>query len=238
MHVEGAEELTFAINTVREVFQSENVNAETSPVDVGQAQSQEHLTGTEVNDMPYANSHSLRNSLPLMPGVVQEATGALHVNGSSENQVLYLLNGFNITNPISGQFQTLLAVEGIRSVDLSSGRYFAGVRKGVGGRAGHQTPKMAPTRFITRPLIFFPGLASSKVCTSETGIRAWASPAPSFADGPGSPTPSIRNITKRGDRASQRAKHPQRLGRQQPAAHSGESDSVQYSVRRFPGERR
>jgi hypothetical protein len=122
VHVEGTQELTFAINSVREVFQSENVNAETSPVDVGQTQSEEHLSGTELNDMPFANSHNLVNSLTLIPGVVQEATGALHVNGSSPNQVLYLLDGFNITNPISGQFQTLLAVEGIRSVDVSSGR--------------------------------------------------------------------------------------------------------------------
>ena len=43
VHVETTQEVTLAINTVREVFQSENVNAETSPVDVGQAQNQEHL---------------------------------------------------------------------------------------------------------------------------------------------------------------------------------------------------
>ena len=141
VHVEASQEMTLVINSVREVFQSENVNAETSPVDVGQTQNQERLTGTEVNDMPYANSHSLRNSLQLMPGVVQDPAGALHVNGSSENQVLYLLNGFNITNPISGQFQTLLAVEGIRSLDLSSGRYFAGVRERIGRRAGGQHRK-------------------------------------------------------------------------------------------------
>ncbi len=139
VHAEGAEELTFAINTVREVFQSENVNAATSPVDVGQAQNEEHLTGTEVNDMPYANSHSLRNSLPLMPGVLQDATGGLHVNGSSEDQVLYLLNGFDITNPITGQFQTVLAVEGIRSVDLSTGRYSPEFGKGSAGVLGIRT---------------------------------------------------------------------------------------------------
>jgi hypothetical protein len=133
VHVETTQELTLAIASVREVFQSENVNAETSPVDVGQTQNEEHLTGTELNDMPFANSHNLLNSLTLIPGVVQEATGALHVNGSSQNQVLYLLNGFNITNPISGQFQTLLAVEGIRSLDLSSGRYSPEFGKGSAG---------------------------------------------------------------------------------------------------------
>jgi hypothetical protein len=133
VHVEGTEELTLTINTVREVFQSENVNAETSPVDVSQTQNQEHLTGTELNDMPYANSHSLRNSLTMMPGVVQQPTGPLHMNGASEDQVLYLLDGFDITNPISGQFETLLAVEGIRSVDLSSGRYSPEFGKGSAG---------------------------------------------------------------------------------------------------------
>ena len=133
LHITGAEEVTLVINTVREVFQSENVNAATSPVDVGQALTEERLTGTEVNDVPYANSHSLRSSMQLMPGVVQDAAGDLHFDGSAENQVLYLLNGFDITNPISGQFQTLLAVEGIRSLDLSSGLPSAEFGKGTAG---------------------------------------------------------------------------------------------------------
>ena len=133
VHVDASEELTFVINSVREVFQSENVNAQTSPVDVGGTPNEEHLSGTEVNDIPYANSHSLRNSLELLPGVVQDLSGTLHTNGSAENQVLYLFNDFNITNPISGQFQTLLPVEGIRSVDLSAGQSSTEYGKGSAG---------------------------------------------------------------------------------------------------------
>jgi Carboxypeptidase regulatory-like domain/TonB-dependent Receptor Plug Domain len=139
VHVESSQEITLVINSVREVFQSENVNAETSPVDVGQAQSQQRLTGTEVNDMPFANSHSLRTSLALMPGVVSDTSGTLHVNGSSENQVNYVLNGFNITNPITGRFETLLPVEGIRSVDLTSGRTSPEFGKGSAGVLGVNT---------------------------------------------------------------------------------------------------
>jgi hypothetical protein len=133
VHVEGAQELTLVLNSVREVFQSENVNAATSPVDVGQALTEEHLTGTEVNDIPFANSHNLRTAMQLMPGVLQDTAGGLHFDGSAENQVLYLLNGFNISNPISGQLQTLLAVEGIRSIDLSSGLPSAEFGKGTAG---------------------------------------------------------------------------------------------------------
>lgn len=122
VRVESGQELTLTLNAVREVFQSTDVNAQTSPLDVGQAQNQERLSGTEINNIPYTNSHSFRNAMTLMPGVLQDPTGALHVNGASENQVLYLLNGFNITDPISGQLHTVLAVEGIRSVDVSSAR--------------------------------------------------------------------------------------------------------------------
>jgi Carboxypeptidase regulatory-like domain/TonB-dependent Receptor Plug Domain len=133
VHIQGGEELTLSVATVREVFQSENVNAETSPVDIGQTHNEERLTGTEVNDIPYSSSHSLRNALPLLPGVVTDSNGTLHVNGSQENQVQYLLNGFDITNPITGQFQTGLAVEGIRSIDLNSGRYSPEFGKGSAG---------------------------------------------------------------------------------------------------------
>ena len=157
VHLEAAPELTLVIASVREVFQSENVNAETSPVDMGQAQSREDLSGTEVNDLPYQNSHSLRNSLALMPSVLEDSTGALHIDGSSENQVLYLLNGFNITNPISGQLQTLLAVEGIRSLDLTSGRSSAEFGKGSAGVLAINT-ESGTDSFHYTATDFIPGL--------------------------------------------------------------------------------
>ena len=157
VHVDTTQEVTLVINSVREVFQSENINAETSPVDVEQSQNQERLTGTEVNNIPYANSHSLRNSLTLMPGVVQDAAGTLHMNGSSENQVLYVLNGFNLTNPVSGQFQTHLAVEGIRSMDLSTGRYSPEFGKGSAGVLAINTENGTDSFHYTAT-DFFPGL--------------------------------------------------------------------------------
>jgi Carboxypeptidase regulatory-like domain/TonB-dependent Receptor Plug Domain len=158
VQVAGTEELTLAINAVHEVFQSENVSEQTSPVDVSQAQNEEHLTATELNDIPYSNSHSLRNSLTMMPGVVQQPTGPLHFDGSSENQVLYLLDGFNITDPISGRFQTLLAVEGIRSVDLSSGRYSPEYGKGSAGVLGVNA-ESGTDAFHFTATNFLPGLS-------------------------------------------------------------------------------
>ena len=156
-HVDPDLAVELTINSVREVFQSVDVSEQPSPVDISQTSNQETLTGTEINDIPYSNSHSLLNSMKLMPGVVEDPSGSVHFNGSSENQVQYLLNGFNITNPISGQFNTTLAVEGIRSLDYSSGRYSPEYGKGSAGVVAIDTENGTDT-FHTTATDFIPGV--------------------------------------------------------------------------------
>jgi len=157
IHVENALELMLTINAVREVFQSIDVNERPSPVDITQATNEARLTGTEINDILYPNSHSVRDSMRLMPGVVLDPGGGLHFNGSSENQVQYVLNGFNITDPVSGEFHSTLAVEGIRSMDYSSGRYSPQYGKGSAGVLAINT-ETGTDAFHYTATDFIPGL--------------------------------------------------------------------------------
>jgi hypothetical protein len=133
VHVDASNEITLVLTPIREVFQSVDVNERPSPVDTGQTARELTLTGTEVNDVPYPGSHSLRNSIKLIPGVVQDQSGALHFEGAQESQVLYTLNGFNLGDPLTGRFDTRLAVEGIRSLEFWSGRYSPEFGKGSAG---------------------------------------------------------------------------------------------------------
>jgi hypothetical protein len=132
-HVEASQELSLVLNHVREVFQSLDVNGEPSPLDAAAVQQPLSLTGTEINNLPYPNSHSLRSSLKLMPGVLLDPSGELHFHGASEDQIHYRLNGYNTTNPITTQFSTLLAVEGVRTVEFHSGGEQAGNGTGSAG---------------------------------------------------------------------------------------------------------
>jgi hypothetical protein len=115
-------EVTLVINQQEEVFQSVTVGELPSPVDPEQTQREQRLSGTEINDVPYPSSHSLRNSMRLMPGVIQDPSGGLHFHGGAEYQTRYMLDGFDISDPIDGRYRTLLAVEGVRSLDLYSAR--------------------------------------------------------------------------------------------------------------------
>ncbi len=157
IHVEPGQEISIAISHVKEVFQSVDVNASPSPVDIEQTANQTTLTGTEVNDIMYPNSHSLRDSMKLMPGVLEDPTGALHFNGSSENQVEYVLNGFNITDPVSGRFQSVLAVEGVRSMNYNSGQFSPEYGKGSAGALAIRT-ESGTDAFHFTATDFIPGL--------------------------------------------------------------------------------
>jgi hypothetical protein len=150
----GPQEINLVMDRVKQVFESLDVRDQPSPLDLSDTQNQSRLTGSEIDALPYPNSHSLRSSMKLMPDVVLDSGGAIHVNGAQENQVQYLLNGFDITNPISGQFQTMVAVEGIRSIDLATGRYSAEYGKGSAGAlavnttSGTDVPRYTVTDFV------------------------------------------------------------------------------------------
>ncbi|MGO9256233.1 MAG: hypothetical protein ACLQU1_08030 [Bryobacteraceae bacterium] len=134
VHVDaGGAEITLVLNPQREVFQSVQVGALPDAVDPDQTQHEQRLSGTEVNDVPYPASNSLRNAMKLIPGVVQDPTGSLHFHGGGEYQTQYTLDGFDITNPIDGRCDTRLAVEGVRSLDLASARETAPYGRGSAG---------------------------------------------------------------------------------------------------------
>ncbi len=133
VHLEGTREITLTLTAVREVFQSVNVNGAPSPADVDQTGVEQRLSGTEINNVPYPASHSLRNAMRLIPGAIQDPTGALHFDGAAEYQVLYTLNGFEIGDPVTGRFNTRLGVEGVRSLDHWTGRYSPEYGKGSAG---------------------------------------------------------------------------------------------------------
>ena len=70
---------------------------------------------------------------PYLPGVLQDSTGQLHVNGASTRQVLDQIDGFNVSDPVTGQFQTRVSVDALRSVDVAGSRYSTEYGKSTGG---------------------------------------------------------------------------------------------------------
>ena len=49
------------------------------------------------------NQQTIRNATRILPGIVQDSNGGTHLNGAAENQTLYTLDGFNISDPLTGK---------------------------------------------------------------------------------------------------------------------------------------
>src|SRR5579864_3794739 len=130
---EGANEIVLTLNHVRNTSESIDVRSSPSPIDIEQTDSEHKLSGKEIFDVPYPSTHDLRNAMPLMPGVLQGPGGELHFDGGAENQLQYMLDGFNISDPLTGTFNTHLSVDSVRSMDFLSGRYSPEFGKGSSG---------------------------------------------------------------------------------------------------------
>ncbi|MBV8820318.1 MAG: carboxypeptidase regulatory-like domain-containing protein, partial [Acidobacteriaceae bacterium] len=106
--VPGNNEVTLTLNRVRDYLESLNVSGVSPVIDMDKTVQEQQLTTRELIDVPYRNNNDLRNAMRVLPGVVQDQNGGIHVNGASEQQVLYMLDGFNISDPLTGTFQTRL----------------------------------------------------------------------------------------------------------------------------------
>ena len=165
---EGANEAHLVLNHVRELFESVNVASSVSPIDLDRPSAERELNKVQIMNVPYPSTHDLRNAIKLMPGVLQDTSGALHFNGSAENQVLYTMDGFNISDPLTGRFSTRLSVEAVRSMDYSSGRFSPEFGKGSSGALAIQT-ETGDDQWRYSATNFVPGLDTLK----GVHIGAW-----------------------------------------------------------------
>lgn len=147
------------LNHAKEVLQSVDVKASQEEVDVEQTQSERVLTGIEIMDIPYPSTHSLREAMTLIPGQVADATGGLHFDGGREEQTNYLLDGFNIGDPLTGTLKTTVSVEAVSSLDYLSGRYSPEYGQGSAGTLQIKT-QTGDDQFRYSATNFIPGVST------------------------------------------------------------------------------
>jgi len=154
---EGDNQATLILNHQRQLVESVNVAYSPPAIDFEQTNPQKTLTGTEIVDIPYPTSHELRNTMRLIPGVVQDSRGGIHVDGGLEEQVFYTLDGFTINDPLTGRFESRLSVDSIRSLELNAGNLPAEYGKGSAGTLALKTDT-GDDKFRYLGTNFLPGL--------------------------------------------------------------------------------
>ena len=121
------------LHHIREFPEQVNVVYSPPAIDPAKTQASQTLNSAEIINLPFPVDRDIRYSLPYLPGVLQDNTGQLHVDGASTRQVFDQIDGFNVSDPASGQFFTRVSVDSLRSVDVASSRYSTEFGKSSGG---------------------------------------------------------------------------------------------------------
>ncbi len=159
--VAGDNIVTLVLNHQTEHADSVEVAYSPPAVNPDEPRATQQLVATELTGIPYPNTSELRNVLPALPGIVQDSRGNLHIQGSSADQTFWTLDGFNVTDPLTGRLDSRLSIDSIRAVEVASGRYSAETGKGSGG-AVHIRTGMGDDRWRPSATNFIPGVEHHK----------------------------------------------------------------------------
>ncbi|HTV54539.1 MAG TPA: TonB-dependent receptor, partial [Terriglobia bacterium] len=133
LDLEETESATITLNHLRKVAESVKVVYTPPMIDPSQTASSSSLNSRQIIDLPYPVPRDLRYALPLLPGVLQDSTGQIHIDGSSTSQILDELDGFDITDPATGEFNERIAPEALRSINVEDSRYPVEYGRASGG---------------------------------------------------------------------------------------------------------
>lgn len=110
-----------------------NVTASAPGIDTQQVSDNRVMNTPEIVNIPYQTSRDIRYLLPFFPGVVQDETEQVHVNGSSTWQTLDTIDGFDVRSPANGTLDIRVSADAVRSIDEQTTRYPVQYGRATGG---------------------------------------------------------------------------------------------------------
>ena len=129
----GENDLTLTFRHAEEVHEQVEVNSSSTRIDPENTTHEDALVSRDLITIPVPSSQLLARSLVALPQVVDDNSDQLHFAGARADQTEYLLDGFEINDPVTGAMDTNVNVDSVRVADLSTGRYGAEYAHAGGG---------------------------------------------------------------------------------------------------------
>jgi hypothetical protein len=121
----GGTEFTFTLNHVQEVREKVDVVADPNRIEPTETPQSATLTSTEFFYIPVPSSHDYQQSLIALPQIVRDNQALLHIAGARATQSQYLMDGFEVGDPVSGALTIPIIVDALRTAEVETGRFGA-----------------------------------------------------------------------------------------------------------------
>ncbi len=122
----GENEDAYTLTRQKEVHEQVQVTSEATRIEPEDTTQRSTVKAQEIQDVPVPTNHALAESLAILPDVVRDNSGAMHVAGAKQGEVLYLLDGFEIGDPVTGAMNVQFNVDATTAIEVQSGRVASG----------------------------------------------------------------------------------------------------------------
>jgi Carboxypeptidase regulatory-like domain len=122
----GPNEFSLTLNHAEELHEQVQVTAPANQIDPQDTAQRDTLTARDIRDIPVPSPHVLAESLVALPEVTQDNTNNLHIAGARSGETQYLLDGFEIGDPVNGQLTSRFNVDATRAAEVQIGNFSAG----------------------------------------------------------------------------------------------------------------
>jgi hypothetical protein len=151
--------LEIHMSRLKELAESVDVRYSPPVIDPADTSETKSLQSPAIQNVPYPASQDYRSALPLLTGVVQDSGGQVHFNGGNTNETNYRLNGFDVSDPSTGNLTTRLNVDTIQTLEWEASRFSPEKGKGSAGTLEIRT-QMGDDHWRFGGANFIPSLAA------------------------------------------------------------------------------
>src|SRR6266704_2773497 len=136
----GTNELTLTLNHAQELHEQVQVTAPSNQIDTQDTAQRSTLSARGIRDIPVPNSHVLAESLVALPEIVRDHRNNLHIAGARSGDTQYLLDGFEIGDPVSGALTSRFNIDATRAAEVQTARVGANYAHSGAGILSLETP--------------------------------------------------------------------------------------------------
>jgi hypothetical protein len=122
---EGHNAISLSINHETEMHERIEVYSSAEIIKPLSTSHERSLIAREIRDIPVPSTHDLRSSLEVLPEVIADHSGQLHIAGGRTSETQYLLDGFDIGDPVTGSLSMQINVDSVRIAEVESGCFGA-----------------------------------------------------------------------------------------------------------------
>lgn len=159
LNVDGDTTVEIHLSRLKELAEFMDVRYSPPVIDPESTSDTRSLQSPAILNVPYPAAQDYRNALPLLTGVLEDSSGQLHFDGGDTNETNYRLNGFDVSDPSTGNLTARLNVDTVQTMEWEASRFSPERGKGSAGTLEIRT-QMGDDHWRFGVTNFIPGLAA------------------------------------------------------------------------------